>query len=132
MSHILRKLSKYIAILNKIKYKLNEKSLILVYYEIFKCHLDYYSHIWGNNFESNIKPISKLHNRVIRLIFKDVHSCILYKKNIMKFTDIVKLKTLIVMFKTRTHILTNNIHLCIYGRKHTFIRNKIRTYRKSF
>ena len=31
ISHILRKLSKSIAILNKIKYKLNHKSLILVY-----------------------------------------------------------------------------------------------------
>ena len=36
ISHILRKLLKSIAILNKIKYKLNEKSLILVYYVIFK------------------------------------------------------------------------------------------------
>ena len=81
ISHILRKLSKSIAILNKIKYKLKEKSLIIVYYDIFKCHLDYCSHIWGNNFESNIKPISKLKNRVIRLICKDVHSSILYKKN---------------------------------------------------
>ena len=41
ISYILRKLSKSIAILNKIKYKLNEKSLILVYYTIFKWHLDY-------------------------------------------------------------------------------------------
>ena len=45
ISHILRKLSKSNAILNKIKYKLNEKSLIIVYYEICKCHLDYCSHI---------------------------------------------------------------------------------------
>ena len=45
ISHILRKLSKSIAILNKIKYTLNEKSLILVYYAIFKCHFDYCSHI---------------------------------------------------------------------------------------
>ena len=36
----------------------------------FKCHLDYCSHIWVNTFESNIKPILKLQNRVIRLIFK--------------------------------------------------------------
>ena len=45
ISYILRKLSRYIAILNKIKYTLNEKSLILVYYAIFKCHIDYFSHI---------------------------------------------------------------------------------------
>ena len=51
----------------------------------------------------------------------------------MKFTDIVKLKTLIVMFKASKNTLTNNIQkLFISGRKHTFIRKKIRTDRKSF
>ena len=43
--HILRKLLKSIAILNKSKYNLNEKSLNLVYYAIFKCHFEYFSHI---------------------------------------------------------------------------------------
>ena len=60
--HMFRKLSRYIAILNKIKYNLNEKSLILVYYDIFKCYLIYFSHIWGNSFESNNKTISKIQN----------------------------------------------------------------------
>ena len=50
ISYILRKLSKSIAILNKIKYKLNEKSLILVYYAIFKYHHNYCSHIWDKYF----------------------------------------------------------------------------------
>ena len=51
----------------------------------------------------------------------------------MKFTDIVKLKTLIIMFKASKTILTNTIQtLFIYCRKHTFFRKKIRTDRKSF
>ena len=51
----------------------------------------------------------------------------------MKFTDIIKLKTLIIMFKASKNTLTNNIQkLFISGRKHTFIRKKIRTDRKSF
>ena len=51
----------------------------------------------------------------------------------MKFTDIVKLDTLIVMFKASKNILTNKIHkFCISCRKHKFIREKIRTNRKSF
>ena len=48
----------------------------------------------------------------------------------MKFTDIVKLKTLIVMFKVSKILLL--IIYIISGRKHTFIRTKIRTDRKSF
>ena len=37
----------------------------------------------------------------------------------MKFTDIINLKTLIVMFKASTNTLTNNIQKkCISGRKH--------------
>ena len=77
----IKKIIKIYCYINNIKYKLNEKSLILVYYAMFKCNLDYCSHIWGNSFESNIKPISKLQNRVIRQILKDVNSSILYKKN---------------------------------------------------
>ena len=51
----------------------------------------------------------------------------------MKLTDIVKLKTLIVMFKTSKNTLNNNIQtLFISGRKHTFIMKKIITDRKSF
>ena len=54
------------------------------------------------------------------------------QKYLMKFTDIVKLKTSIVMFKASKNTLTNIIQkLFICGRKHTFIR-KIRTDRKSF
>ena len=51
----------------------------------------------------------------------------------MKFTYIVKLTTLIVMFKASKNTLTNNIQkLFISSRKYTFIRTKIRTGRKSF
>ena len=41
----------------------------------------------------------------------------------MTFTDIIKLTTLIFMFKAGKNKLTNNIQkLFIYGRKHNFIR----------
>ena len=51
----------------------------------------------------------------------------------MKFTDIVKLKSLIVMFKESKNTFTNNIQkLSISCRKHIFIRTKIRTDIKSF
>ena len=81
--------------------------------------------MWGNTFESNNKPISKLQNRVIRLISKMFIVIYSIKKYLMKFTDIVKLKTLIVMFKASLQILL----LIIYN---NCLFLKIRTGRKSF
>ena len=44
----------------------------------------------------------------------------------MKFTDIFKLKTVIVMFKASKNNCTRNIQtLIISGRKHKFIRKKL-------
>ena len=52
----------------------------------------------------------------------------------MKFTDIIKLKTLIVMVKASKNDLTNSIKKIVFVilRKHTFIRKKISTGRKSY
>ena len=50
----------------------------------------------------------------------------------MKFTDIVKLKTLI-MFKTSKNTHTNNIQkFFISDRKHTFIRKKLELIENCF
>ena len=51
----------------------------------------------------------------------------------MKFTDIVKLKTIIVMFKPSTNKLTYIIQkLFISGRKHEFIRKKLELIKNRF
>ena len=47
--------------------------------------------------------------------------------------DIVKINTLIVMFKASKHTITNNINkLLISGGKNNFLRKNIRPERKSY
>ena len=51
----------------------------------------------------------------------------------MKFTDIVKLKTVIVMFKACKNTITISIQqMFISGRKHTFIRKKLELIENRF
>ena len=52
--YVCTKLSRSIAILNKVKLKLNSKSLVLLYNSFFNSHLYYCAHIWGNTYGSNL------------------------------------------------------------------------------
>ena len=85
INYIRTKLSIYIAIIIKIKYKLPLQNPIQIYHSIFESHLNYCSSIRGSTFLSNIQPIILLQNRVIQnlyfsfnvdidTIYKKIHS----------------------------------------------------------
>ena len=57
LNYVSSKLSRTIAILHKVKNKLNMKSLILLYNALFLSHLNYCSNIWRNIFKSSLKNI---------------------------------------------------------------------------
>ena len=69
INYIRTKLSRSIAIINKIKHKLPLKNRIQIYHSIFEINLNYCSSIWGSTFLSNIQPIIILQNRVIQNLF---------------------------------------------------------------
>ena len=46
----------------KLNWKLNMKSLILLYNALFLSHLNYCSNIWGNTFKSSLKNIFILYS----------------------------------------------------------------------
>ena len=58
--YVCTKLSRSIAILNKVKLKLNSKALVLVYNSFFNSHLYYCAHIRGNTYSSNLLKINML------------------------------------------------------------------------
>ena len=68
LNYVSSKLSRTIAILHKVKNKLNMKSLILLYNALFLSHLNYCSNIWGNTFKSSLKNIFILQKRAIKCI----------------------------------------------------------------
>ena len=144
IKHVLNKLSKSIAVINKAKLALDQKPLHTLYCALVLPYLMYCVEVWGNNYKTSLGPITILQKRAIRVIHKvgyldNTHPLFLQSK-IMKFTDIVKLQTAQVLYKAKNKKLPCNIQklfnvrqLCYNLRgKLNFDRFKIRTTRKSF
>ena len=113
--YVSSKLSRTIEILHKVKYKLNMKSLIVLYNALFLSHLNYCSNIWGNTFKSSLNNIFILQKRAIKCIY-NTHS--LYTNfytisNSLKFDDIVKINSITFMFRARNNILPKNFNYYI-------------------
>ena len=102
------KLSRSIAIIIKIKYKLPLQNRIQIYHSIFESHLNYCSSIRGSTFLSNIQPIIVLQNRVIQNLYFSFNVDIdtIYKKfTLLKFQDIIKINILIYINRYMTKSL---------------------------
>ena len=114
--HIARvqsKLSKTTAILYKCSQIIDSCSMRILYCSIFLPYIHYCSEIWGNTYHSNINRIIIIQKRAIRLLFcagRLDHTTPLFQRaNILKFTDLVKLKTAVFMYKAYHCMLPENI-----------------------
>ena len=67
-------------------------SLIQLYYTFTYPHYIYCNLIWGNTFESHLKPLVILQNKAIRIINHDNFNCytnnLFYSNKILKFIKI--------------------------------------------
>ena len=97
------KLSRSIGMLSKIRHYVNAETLKSIYFAIFASHLSYGSIIWAQNSSNqNVKRILRLQKRALRIIsfanYRD-HADPLYKNlNILKFTDNVKLRNILLVY----------------------------------
>ena len=70
INYLCTKLSIAIAILNKVKFKLKNKSLVLQYNAFFYSHLNYCSHIWSNTLITKLNKINTLQKkRALKTIY---------------------------------------------------------------
>ena len=115
LNYVSSKLSRTIAILHKVKNKLNMKSLILLYNALFLSHLNYCSNIWGNTFKSSLKNIFILQKRAIKCICNthSMYTNFYTISNSLKFDDIVKMNSIKFMFRARNNILPKNLQYYI-------------------
>ena len=137
LNYVSSKLSRTIAILHKVKNKLNMKSLILLYNALFLSHLNYCSNIWGNTFKSSLKNIFILQKRAIKCICNthSMYTNFYTISNSLKFDDIVKMNSIQFMFRARNNILPKNLQLLYKAKSYNgnlFHRIKVRTDRKAF
>ena len=57
ISHIEGKISKWIGIINRIKYKINEDTKLMLYNTLILPYFNYCCSIWGNNYPSRINNL---------------------------------------------------------------------------
>ena len=102
-------MSKIIAILNKTKYILCQKSLYLLYCSLIVPYITYCVEVWGNAYITNTTPIFLLQKRALRIInrsdYYEPTNKLFIKYNTLKFHDIVALKTVLLAFKAQKKIL---------------------------
>jgi len=129
-SHVALKVSKSISILNKLKYILPRKYLLMLYYNtLVHPHLLYCNIVWGNTTDIALHRLTILQKRIVRVIsfsgFQD-HSSNSFKiLNILKHNDIYKLQADVLMYRAKNNLLPAScsyhvfIHDCLYN-----LRNK--------
>ena len=85
----------------------------MLYCSLFLPYINYCSEIWGNTYATNVECITVLQKRVVRLICgarRLDHTNPLFKQlGILKFVDLVKFKTSIIMFKAYHNVLPDSL-----------------------
>ncbi len=105
IDNIAKKISRAIGIMYKIRYYVNRKILMNLYYSLIYPHLLYAILLWGSAFKTHINKVTILQKKVVRLItFQDkfygykgplAHTSPLFKDlNILKIDDVFKLRSL--------------------------------------
>ena len=115
------KLSKVAAIIYRANCLINQEGLYMLYCSYFKPYINYCSEILGNTYCTNVECITALQKRVVRLVCgarRLDHTKPLFKQlGILKFVDLVKFKTSIIMFKAYHNVLPDSLqtmfNLCV-------------------
>lgn len=68
-------LSCRVGIIKKLSFFLPKNVLLLLYYSLIHCHLEYLCLIWGSAANRSIKPLQVLQNRCLKFIFRLTHQC---------------------------------------------------------
>jgi len=98
--HHIRNVEKKIAsslfLLRKIRYKINEKTALMLYDALMLSHLSYCNIIWANTCKTYLKPLNKLQKQCIRACLspktRSDSASLFTISNKLKCTDIYKLQ----------------------------------------
>ncbi len=108
-----KKVYKNIGILYRIRDKLPTKGLLALYFALILPHLSYCSEVWGNTHKTKLDRIRILQKKAIRIVCKAgfrEHSEQLFKQTrSLKFDDIVRVKTCLVMYQANSNSLPKHI-----------------------
>ena len=94
IDYVSRKLSRGICMISKVKKYLNGDSLVTLYYSFIYPYMCHCNLIWGSTYESNLKKLTILQKRIIRIISgtrpKEHTDPLFEKLGLMKFMSLNK------------------------------------------
>ena len=115
INNLVKKLSKAVGILCKVKNFLNSQALLQLYYAIFPSHLQYGLIIWGSTFKTYLKKLTTLQNKAVKIVgggkYFD-HATPYYSKlRILKLVDLLKSEKALFVFKYRSKALPSALKI---------------------
>ena len=109
ISLISSKVSRGLGAINRVKYILPAKSLLLLYHTLIYPHLSYCCVAWGSAAQTNLQHLISLQKRALRLItnseFRAASKPLFSKLNLLTLEDICLLQTLQFMAKFKLKLL---------------------------
>lgn len=113
VSHIKNKISKSLFIMNRVKQCLDMNALRTLYCTLVLPYFTYCVEIWGNTYQCTIDPLVLIQKRALRIIHKagfreHTHNLFIQSK-LLKFNDIVKYYTSIILYKAFNKLLPINL-----------------------
>ena len=113
ISVVKSKLSKTIGIIYRASNFFNQSSLFTLYCSLFLPYMTYCLEIWGNTYKSNTLCIFIAQKKVLRIVMGanryDHTNDIFFNLRILKFYDLVKLRTSVIMYQARNNTLPLSI-----------------------
>ena len=113
ISHIEGKISRWIGIISRIKYKINEDIKLMLYNTLILPHFNYCCLIWGNNYPSRINNLIVMQKRIFRIIantsYREHTAPLFYRYCQLKLIDLIKFSTNKIMYKAFNNLLPCNI-----------------------
>ena len=120
IAHINTKIVKCISIMGKSRYFLNHKSLHTVYCSLVLPYITYCLEVWGNTYSSNLQCLIVQQKRAIRIVhnagYRESTNALFLKSKTLKLNDLIKLKSLLIIFKARHEMLPHNIQQMFSGK----------------
>jgi hypothetical protein len=142
--YVKSKISKHIGILNRARKYFGGNAIRTLYCSLILPYLLYCVEVWGNTYSSNLNAIILLQKKAIRIIANvprlEHTNDIFMNFKLLKFMDLVKLSTLLVMFRAYNINLPSNLQKCFSinintnlatRRKNKFTVNYVRTTKKA-
>ena len=97
------KLSKTLYIIYKASKLINYEGMLTLYCSLFLPYLTYCCEIWGNTYATNVNCIYVIQKKIVRIIHHEERlahtNCLFKQMHSLKFQDLVKFRTAIIMFK---------------------------------